>query len=203
MLFPLPPGWREESGWGMRSASHGDLPRIAPHVRRRVAYAVDGAVFPFRRRGWERVGVRIVRRGVVGEEDLAFAVAVVHLEFEPVENLTVWRKLPAFDCEATIGPQQRGTRLQRPTAWQGRGTMGAQIIRPAGRRSISELKKPRELNPRISRGAVEPWSRGAVEPWRFVGNMCWSVWIHFPRASGKVIFQNLHGVTFAPAMGML
>ena len=48
-------------GWSGRCLpAHRDLHRIAPHAHLRIADAVDGAVFPFGRGGWEGEGVGVI-----------------------------------------------------------------------------------------------------------------------------------------------
>ena len=75
--------------------THRDTRRIAPHPHLRIAHAVDGFVSPLRERGGRRGGVFVVGRGVVGQEDEAFAVAAVHLEFQHVEGGAVAAPAPA------------------------------------------------------------------------------------------------------------
>ena len=63
------------------SAAHHDLHDVTPDADLVIAYAVDGAVLPLRWGGGEGEGVGVVRRGVVSEEDPAFAVAAIDLDF--------------------------------------------------------------------------------------------------------------------------
>jgi hypothetical protein len=96
-------------GWSGRFlSSHRDLNGIAPHAHLRIAHAVDGAVFPLGRRGGEGKGVGVVGRGVVGEEDEAFAVAAVHLELEHVEEGAEALPAPADEDGVAL---ERGARM--------------------------------------------------------------------------------------------
>ena len=88
--------------------THRDLHGITPNAHLRVAHAVDGAVFPFGRRGGEGKGVGVVGRGVEGEEDPAFAVPAVHLDFEHVEEGAEALPAPADEDGVVL---ERGARM--------------------------------------------------------------------------------------------
>ena len=94
--------------------AYQNLFHITPQAHRRIAHAVDRAVFPLRRRGRKGRGVGVVGRGVGGQRPPARAA--VHLQLQQVEKRAEALPAPADEDRARLHPgrdESRGAEKSR------------------------------------------------------------------------------------------